>query len=82
MEQELEALKAYVNQIRARNQIYVPAKDDDVDNQLAEYINNYPERSKLRIMFLRESTGVYQFGARKVCIKVDKDKINSKSIRV
>lgn len=42
---------------------------------MAEYINNYPERSKLRIMFMRESDGVYQFGSRRVCVKVDKDKI-------
>lgn len=27
-------------------------------------------------MFMRESEGVYQFGSRRVCVRVDKDKIN------
>ena len=31
----------------------------------------------MKIMFLRESEGVYQFGTRRVAVKVDKDKINS-----
>lgn len=29
-------------------------------------------------MFLRESEGVYQFGSKRVAVRVDKDKINSK----
>jgi hypothetical protein len=45
---------------------------------LAEYINNYPERAKLKIMFMRESEGIYQFGTRRVYVRVEKDKINSK----
>ena len=51
-------------------------KDDPVDKKLAEFINNYPERQKLKIMFLRESEGVYQFGSKRVAVRVDKDKIN------
>ena len=47
-------------------------KDDPVDKKLAEYINNYPERSKLKIMFMRESEGVYQFGSKRVAVKVEK----------
>ena len=58
--------------------VYIPAKDDAIDKKLAEFINNYPERQKLKIMFLRESEGVYQFGSRRVAVRVDKDKINSK----
>jgi hypothetical protein len=45
--------------MRAKYQVYVPDKEDPLDNLLAEYINNYPERSKLRIMFMKESEGVY-----------------------
>lgn len=58
--------------------MYIPIKDDAVDKKLAEFINNYPERSKLKIMFMRESEGVYQFGTKRVYVRVDKDKINSK----
>jgi hypothetical protein len=51
-------------------------KGDTVDRKLAEYINNFPDRQKLKIMFMRESDGVYQFGTKKVHVRVDKDKIN------
>ena len=44
---------------------------DLIDKKLAEYINNYPERSKLKIMFMRESEGIYQFGTKKVYVRVD-----------
>jgi hypothetical protein len=42
--------------------VYIPIKGDPIDTKLAEYINNYPERNKLKIMFMRESLGVYEFG--------------------
>jgi hypothetical protein len=32
-------------------------------------------------MFMRESEGIYSFGSKKVYVRVDKDKINSKFIR-
>jgi len=53
----------------------VPAKDDAVDMKLADFINNYPDRHRLKIMFLRESEGVYQFGTRKILIKVKNNQI-------
>ena len=53
-------------------------KSDAVDNKLADYINNYPDKSKLKIMFMRESEGVYQFGSRRVMVKVDRGKISIK----
>ena len=56
--------------------VYIPFTDDEIDVKLAEFINNYPERSKLKIMFLRESQGVYQFGSRRIAVKVERDKIN------
>lgn len=64
--------------LKQKISVYIPAKDDAIDKRLAEFINNYPERQKLKIMFMRESEGVYQFGTRRVAVKVDKDKINSK----
>jgi hypothetical protein len=55
--------------------VYIPVKGDSTDLKLAEYINNFPDRSRLKIMFMRESDGVYLFGSKKVCVKVDKGKI-------
>ena len=46
----------------AKNQIYVPSRGDKTDKALAEYLTNYPERDRLKILFLRESEGIYQFG--------------------
>ena len=45
-------------------------KDDEVDKKLADFVNNYPDRNKLKIMFMRESEGVYSFGSKKILIKV------------
>jgi len=64
--------------LKSRIAVYLPQKGDPVDKKLAEYINNYPDRQKLKIMFLRESEGVYEFGSRRVMVKVERDKIQIK----
>ncbi len=76
-EQEIETLKQYIIELKQRIAVYIPVKDDSIDKKLAEYINNYPERQKLKIMFMRESEGIYQFGTKRVYVRVDKEKINS-----
>ena len=43
----------------AKNRVYVPKRDDQIDMALGNFLNNYPEREKLKILFLRESEGVY-----------------------
>ena len=45
--------------IKSRIAIYIPVKNDETDTKLADYINRYPDKSKLKIMFMRESEGVY-----------------------
>ena len=61
--------------MKARVAIYVPIKDDPVDVKVAEFINNYPDRNKLKVMFMRESAGVYEFGSKRVYAKIDKNRI-------
>lgn len=61
--------------MRSQYQVYQPDQSDPIDTQLAEYINNYPERAKIRIMFMREASGIYFFGTRRVYVRVEKDKI-------
>ena len=75
---QIELLKQYILDFRSRIAIYIPVKTDEIDTKLAEYINNYPERKKLKIMFMRESEGVYEFGSRKVMVKVERGKIQIK----
>jgi Growth-Arrest-Specific Protein 2 Domain len=76
LENEIQTLKNYIIDLKSRIAVYIPVKGDTVDKKIAEYINNYPDRQKLKIMFMRESEGVYQFGSKRVAVKVDKDKIN------
>ena len=42
---------------------------------LGQFLNEYPERDQIKIMFLRESEGVYQFGSKRCNIKIDLNKI-------
>ena len=69
-EAEVETLKQYVVDLKSRIAVYIPVKDDVIDKKLAEYINNYPDRQKLKIMFMRESSGVYEFGSKRVRVEV------------
>ena len=50
--------------------VYIAHKNDQIDRKLANYLNTYPERKKLNIMFLRETDGVYKFGSKRVYIKI------------
>lgn len=39
---------------------------------LANYLNQSADREKLKVMFIRQSEGVYKFGLKKVAIKIEK----------
>lgn len=55
--------------------IYIPIKDDPVDVKMAEFVNNYPDRTKLKLMFLRESSGIYEFGTKRVEVRQTQGKL-------
>ena len=74
-EQEITGLQRYITDLKSRIAVYIPVKDDSIDKRLAEFINNYPDRAKLKIMFMRESEGVYQFGTKRVAVRVERDNI-------
>jgi chromosome segregation ATPase len=75
-EREIDILKDYIYELKSRVAIYIPVREDPIDKKLAEYINNYPDRSKFKIMFMRETSGVYLFGSRRIYVRVEKGKIN------
>lgn len=52
---------------------YIPCHGDVIDESLARVINNSPECEKMKLMFLRESQGVYRFGQKQVAIKCDRN---------
>lgn len=67
LEDQVEELLNQNNQLHielsnASRKIYHTIKSDPLDQKLGEYICQYPEREKLKILFIRESEGVYQFG--------------------
>ena len=72
---EITTLKQYILDLKARIAVYIPIKGDPIDQKLAEYINNYPDRNKLKIMFMRDSAGVYTFGTKRVKVEVMNGKI-------
>lgn len=53
------------------HEVYIPRKNDSVDQALGQFINTRPENQRMQIMFLRESEGVYRFGQRRVYVKVE-----------
>ena len=72
---EIEQLRQYIIDLKSRIAVYIPVKNDVIDKKLAEYINNYPDRQKLKIMFMREADGVYQFGTKRIRVYCKSDKI-------
>lgn len=61
--------------LKAKVSVYIPIKDDLVDQKLADFVNNYPDRNSLKVMFLRESAGVYEFGTKRIEVRVAQNKI-------
>ena len=75
LEAETATLKNYIVDLKARVAVYVPVRGDTVDEKMAEFINNFPDRNKLKIMFMRESEGVYEFGSKRVNVRIEKGRI-------
>jgi hypothetical protein len=57
--------------------VYVPIRNDYIDNQLASFINSSP--FPIEVPFIRISSGVYLFGTKRVVLKAENSEI---SIRV
>ena len=74
-EEEIASLKSYILEMKARVAIYIPIREDPVDMKVAEYINNYPDRTKLKIMFMRDTAGVYTFGTKRINVEIQQGKI-------
>ena len=52
--------------------------DDSIDRRIAEYINASNDPHRLTKLFIREREGVYQFGSKRVYVKIEGDKVFSK----
>ena len=65
-------------ELKGRSATYVAVTDDNLDTALAEYINASTDPNKLTTLFIRERDGVYQFGSKRVYVKMEGGKIFSK----
>ena len=72
---DIKELTDILNDVANKMQFYVPVKTDQTDLALGDFINHFPDKKKLKIMFMRESEGVYHFGTRRVMVKVERGKI-------
>lgn len=70
--EKITELEDIISKMEYTQCIYIAHKNDKIDRTLANFINKYPERKKMNVMFLRDSEGVYRFGQKRVYIKVEK----------
>ena len=61
-EEKIDELLRINEELEKNQAVYIAHKYDKVDKCLGNYLNRYPEKKQMNIMFLRESEGVYQFG--------------------
>ena len=59
--------------LEQKQPVYIAKKFDKVDEYLSRFINSQPQREQMKIMFLREQEGVYQFGSQRVFVKINKN---------
>ena len=53
------SLQQYIVDLTQGISVYIPKKNDEIDQKMAEFINNLTEASKIKIMFMRLSEGTY-----------------------
>lgn len=75
-DEEIEELKQYILELKSKMHQYVPVKGDAVDQAIADYINDEADKSSIKVMFIRINPGIYQFGSKKICVKVEQGKIH------
>ena len=71
-DKELERIFEYLNDLNKTGFTYQHAENDRIDKHLAEIINN-SEKSKM--LFIRESEGVYTYCKKKVFMKNEHDRL-------
>jgi len=74
-DQEIEHLTMTVIALRESQEVYVPEKGDMIDNAVADFINTGADVSRLKLLFIRETDGVYQFGSKRVYVKLEGGRI-------
>lgn len=71
-------MKKLIIELKDKSAVYIAVSDDALDKRIAEFINDSNDPHKLAKLFLREREGVYQFGSKRVYVKMEGDKVFSK----
>ena len=71
-------LKKLILELKDKSAVYVAVSDDVIDRKIAEFVNASNDPHKLTKLFIREREGVYQFGSKRVFVKIEGDKVFSK----
>lgn len=75
LEEKEEDIEYLTVALKEAQDLYVPQKGDDIDNAVADYINNGSQISKLKLLFIREADGVYQFGSKRIYVKLEAGRV-------
>lgn len=71
-------LKKLIIELKDKSAVYVAITDDIIDRKIAEFINASNDPHRLTKLFIREREGVYQFGSKRVYVKIEGEKVFSK----
>lgn len=71
-------LKKLIIELKDKSAVYVAVSDDSIDRRIAEFVNATNDPHRLTKLFIREREGVYQFGSKRVYVKIEGDKVFSK----
>ena len=72
-EEQLMSLENIIDELRKDREIYKPIKDDPIDIALSDYVNTRP--AGLRVQFDREDHGIYNFGTKKIFVKLEQGRL-------
>jgi hypothetical protein len=72
-EEQLMNLENIIDELRKDREIYRPIKDDPIDIALSDYVNTRP--AGLKVQFDREDHGIYNFGTKKIFVKLEQGKL-------
>lgn len=59
---KIDSLQKLIENSEKDGPINITRKQDQIDRALSNFLNTYPKRDKLKILFIRESEGIYKFG--------------------
>lgn len=72
-EEQLMSLENIIDELRKDREIYRPIKDDPIDIALSDYVNTRP--AGLKVQFDREDHGIYNFGTKKIFVKLEQGRL-------